>query len=212
MKNVILMLLFSYSLFAKQSIKIPIFVNGDTCNKSSILFVDADRDDIFDVIIFDNCKNKLDAFELVINSLNEIKETLTATLTQGTIEAKNFTILIYDPNSFRYTHKLYYDIQLSKAVLEDYSDKGSEPSTYEEADNYFYTQQIGNILLITKKNQIEVQSVVLCSLDGKIISNLQNVEGWSQFTFDMSFEPSGIYLLRFISSDRAMTKRVVYLR
>ena len=212
MKFVILLILFSCSLFSKQSIKIPISINGDTCKSSCILFVDANRDDIFDAIIFDNCNNKLDVYGIIINSLNDFKDNSTALLKNGSFQNKNFIILIYEQNSFRYTHKLYYDNQRAKAVLEDYTDNGNEPSTYEEADNYFYTQQMGSTLLITRKAEIDVQSVVLCSLDGKIISHLQNVEGWSQFTFDMSYEPSGMYLLRFIARDKALTKRVVYLR
>jgi hypothetical protein len=71
---------------------------------------------------------------------------------------------------------------------------------------------MGSILMITKKAQIDLQSVVLCSLDGKIISHLQNVVGLSLFSFDMSLEPSGMYLLRFIAIDRALTKRIIYVR
>ena len=212
MKFVVLLILFSCSLFSKQSLKIPILINGNTCNKPSILFVDANRDDIFDVFIFDNCNNKLDAYNIIINSHYDINENETATLTQGSFEARNFIILIYDPGTFKYTHKIYYDNQISKAILEDYTDNGNEPTTYEEADNYFFTQQIGSLILITKKTDINVQSVMLCSLDGKIISQLQNVEGWGQFVFDLSKQPSGMYLIRFIATDKALTKKIVYIR
>ena len=209
----ILFIFYSSLLDAKDAISIPIYNITDTCNaQPRLYFIDANNDNYWDIIFFERCGSKPIAFQLNVKSLADITTEETATLTQGSIEAKFFTILIYDPNSFRYTHKLYYNNQLSKAVLEDYTDNGSEPTSYEEADNYFYTQQMGNMLLITKKAQIDVQSVVLCSLDGKIISHLQNVEGWSQFMFDMSLEPSGMYLLRFIARERAMTKRVVYLR
>ena len=213
-KIILVFFLLSISfLNAKDAISIPIYNLADSCKiPPRLLLIDANNNNVWDVVFFDKCGSKPIAYQLTNRSLTDITTEETATLTQGSIEVKNFTILIYDPNSYHYTHKLYYDTQISKAVLEDYSDNGSEPSTYEEADNYFYTQQMGNMLLITKKAQIDVQSVVLCSLDGKIISHLQNVEGWSQFMFDMSFEPSGMYLLRFITPDRAMTKRIVYLR
>lgn len=66
------------------------------------------------------------------------------------------------------------------------------------------------MLLVTKKADIDVQSVMLCSIDGRIISNLQTVAGMSQFSFDLSLEPSGIYILRFIASDKAMTNDFQY--
>ncbi|TAL70155.1 MAG: hypothetical protein EPN82_05950 [Bacteroidetes bacterium] len=212
---VIFITLFFYviNLNAKQTQTLPIYNTGESCGREvRIWFIDANNNNIYDILFYDGCNNKPIAFSLLINSFNEIIETQTAYLYQGTIEAKNFTILIYDPNSFTYTHKLYYDNQISKAVLEDYTDNDNEPTTYEEADNYFYIQLMGSTLLITKKADIDVQSILLCSLDGRIISNLQNVEGWSQFSFNLSLEPSGMYLLRFIARDRAMTKRMVYLR
>ncbi len=217
MNNIKLILLIFYFniplLVAKDEISIPIFNISDTCNiQPSLFLIDSDNDNICDILIYNGCNSKPLAYMLNVNSTHEINSKGTATLIQGCFESKNFIILIYDPNNTRYTHKLYYDPQISKAILEDYSDNGSVPSTYEEADNYFYTQQMGSILLITKKAEIDVQSVLLCSLDGRIISNLPNVEGWPQFMFDMSLEPSGIYLLRFIARDRALTKRVIYLR
>ncbi|OGU97051.1 MAG: hypothetical protein A2475_12935 [Ignavibacteria bacterium RIFOXYC2_FULL_35_21] len=213
--KIIFIVYFSCTLFlsAKQTIILPLNNLNDTCNQeSNISFIDANKDNVFDIFIINNCNYQLYAFPLIVNSTNEIIENQTAYLSQGSIEAKNYIILIFDPNSFHYTHKLYYDNKISKAILEDYTEQGSEPSTYEEADNYFYTQQMGSTLLITKKADIDVQSVFLCSLDGRIISNLQNVVGWSQFSFDMSLEPSGMYLLRFIARDRALTKRVIYLK
>ncbi|MCL5990664.1 MAG: hypothetical protein M1419_00995 [Bacteroidetes bacterium] len=200
-------------LNAKEAISIPLFNRDESCNiEPRIFFIDINNDNAWDILFFDKCSSKPIAYSLLVKSLNEINVNQNAYLSQGSIEAKNFIILINDPKSSRYTHKLYYDNQISKAVLEDYSDNGSVPSSYEEADNYFYTQQMGTTLLITKKAEIDVQSVLLCSLDGRIISNLQNVDGWSQFSFDMSLEPSGIYLLRFIARDRALTKRFIYIR
>ncbi|MCL5992018.1 MAG: hypothetical protein M1419_07945 [Bacteroidetes bacterium] len=217
MKNKFLSLLvFAFcltNLNAKQPLSLLLLNSGENCDlETKIWIIDANNDDTYDILFYNRCGNNPLAYSLLVKSLNEINVNQNAYLSQGSIEAKNFTILINDPNSSRYTHKLYYDNQISKAVLEDYTDNGNEPSTYEEADNYFYTQQMGNTLLITKKAEIDVKSVLLCSLDGRIISNLPNVEGWPQFMFDMSLEPSGIYLLRFIARDRALTKRVIYLR
>ena len=211
---IVVIIIFSFlQLYSKKPASILIFNTGESCNKESkILFIDVNSDDTYDILFYDGCGNNPFAFSLLIFSSNVLYEYQTAYLTEGSIAAKNFIILIYDPNSFNYTHKLYYDNKISKAILEDYTEQGSEPSTYEEADNYFYTQQMGSTLLITKKADIDVQSVFLCSLDGRIISNLQNVVGWSQFSFDMSLEPSGMYLLRFIARDRALTKRVIYVR
>ncbi|OGU38719.1 MAG: hypothetical protein A2X61_05520 [Ignavibacteria bacterium GWB2_35_12] len=200
-------------LFAKQPLSLSLLNSSDNCDLGTkIWLIDANSDNIYDILIHNGCVNQPVAFSLSINSVNEINENQSAYLTQGSIAAKNFTILIYDTNSFKYTHKLYYDNQISKAILEDYTEQSSDHKTYEEADNYFYTQQMGSTLLITKKAEIDVQSVLLCSLEGKIISHLQNVEGWSQFSFDMSLEPSGMYLLRFIAREKVLTKRVMYVR
>jgi hypothetical protein len=200
-------------LNAKDAISIHLFNSDESCNiEPKIFFIDADNNNVWDILFYDGCNSKPVAFSLHVQSYVEININQTAYLTDGSIEAKNFIILIYDPNNFRYTHKLYYDNQISKAILEDYTDNGNNNITYEDADNYFNIQQMGSTLLITKKADIDVQTVYLCSLDGRIISNLQNVGGWSQFSFDMSLEPSGMYLLRFITPDKAMTKRVIYLR
>ena len=200
-------------LSPKETISIPLTNAGDSCiTEPHIFFVDIDKNNVWDILFYNGCNSKSLAYSLQVLSLVEININQTAYLSDGSIEAKNFIILIYNPGTYKYTHKLYYDNQISKAVLEDYTDNGNEPSNYEEADNYFYTQQMGSTLLITKKAEIDVLSVMLCSLDGRIISNLQNVEGWSQFSFDLSLEPSGMYLLRFIARDKALTKRVIYLK
>lgn len=217
MKNniiwLIIFILFQQSSVIGKELSILISNTGDTCQFGpKIWFFDNNDNHNYELLLYGGCPQKVKLFELIDKSFDVLNYNQKAVLINGSFFNNNFLVYIIDSIDFQYTHKLYYDKQNSKAILEDYTDNGSEPTSYEEADNYFYTQQIGSILIITKKAQIEVQSVVLCSLDGKIISHLQNVEGWSQFTFDMSFEPSGMYLLRFISRDRAMTKRVVYLR
>lgn len=208
---VFVILTFCEQLHSKPNLSLSIYDMKDTCSEKQIVLIDINSDNIFDILFYSGCRKTV-AYSLDVNSLNDINEGEAAYLIDGVIESKNFTILIYDPNSFSYTHKLYFNSQISKAVLEDYTEQSSEHITYEESDNYFYIQQMGSTLLITKKAVLDVQSVLLCSLDGRIISNLQNVEGWSQFSFDLSFEPSGMYLLRFIARDKAMTKRVVYVR
>ncbi|TAL69425.1 MAG: hypothetical protein EPN82_06215 [Bacteroidetes bacterium] len=181
-------------LNAKETISIPLTNAGDSCfTEPRIFFVDVDKNNVWDILFYKGCNSKSLAYSLLVQSFVEININQTAYLTDGTIETKNFIILIYDSGTYKYTHKLFFDPQISKAILEDYTDNGSDLTSYEEADNYFYTQQMGTILLITKKAEIDVQSVLLCSLDGRIITNLQNIGGWSQFSFDMSLEPSGIY-------------------
>ncbi|OGU38968.1 MAG: hypothetical protein A2X61_00015 [Ignavibacteria bacterium GWB2_35_12] len=212
-KTIVVGLLFYSSLFGKNNIAIKFYFNNDTCQKvKEVVFLIGSNSNYYDKTLLILCEKVIIFNNLSDNSLNMIEEYETAHLTNGNIESNNFEILIYDPNRSRYTHKLFYNNIISKAVLEDYTDNGSEPSTYEEADSYFYTQQMGSTLLITKKAEIDVQSVFLCSLEGRIISSLQNVEGWSQYSFNMSFEPSGMYLLRFIARDKALTKRVIYIR
>ena len=213
-KLIFIFLSFSYSILnAKEAISIPLYNRDESCNiEPRLFFIDLNNDNAYDILFFDKCSSKPLAYPLQVKSLVEINIIETAYLTQGSIEAKNFIILIYDPNSFSYTHKIYYDDKISKAILEDYTEQNNNQTIYEEADSYFYTQQMGSTLLITKKADIDVQSVFLCSLDGRIISNLMNVVGWSQFSFDMSLEPSGMYLLRFIAREKALTKRVVYVR
>jgi len=208
---VFVILIFSEQLHSKQNLSLSIYDMRDTCFEKQITFIDFNSDNFYDIIFYNGCVKPL-AYSLVVKSLNEISKNEAAYLIDGVIESKNFIIFIYDPDGMGYTHELYFDSQISKAILEDYTEKGSNFSTCVEADIYFNIQQMGSTLLITKKADIDVQSVFLCSLDGRIVLHLQNVESRSQYSFDMSLEPSGMYLLRFIARDKAITKRVVYMR
>ncbi|TAL69603.1 MAG: T9SS type A sorting domain-containing protein [Bacteroidetes bacterium] len=207
---VVLMILIIQS-YSKPNLSLTVYDVNNNFSDEQLILIDNNKDDVYDILFYNDNIHPL-GFSLLINSLNEIKENEIAYLINGKIESRNFIIQLYDPNYFEYTHKLYFDSKLSKAVLEDYTGNGIGQSTYEEADNYFYVQQMGSILLITKKEQIELNSLILCSLDGKIISNLQNVTGLNQFSFDMSFEPNGMYILRFHSSNKSLTKRVIFIR
>ena len=216
-KSILIFLVFIISLsfgYSKPTLKITLNNPNENCNMElKLFFFDLNNDNIFDAIYYDGCNPQALAYFLVINSSANINQKETATLIQGSFEEKNFVILIYDPAIQKYTHKLYYDEQISKAVLEDYSDNnGNQTPAYDEADNYFLTQQFGSIFIITKISNIDVQSVMLCSIDGRIIKNLQNVEGWGQFVFDMSGQPSGMYLLRFTAPDKALTKKLVWIK
>ncbi len=200
-------------LFSKKPVSIKCINCNDTCSyETNLWFMDLNNDERYDAGIIKTCKSIFSGFNLIDKSSVYLNSEMTAKLIDGTVEMKNFNFIIYDPVLNSNICRLYFDYNLASVVLEDYTQNSNDPTTYEEADNYFYTQQMGTMLLITKKNQIDVQSVLLCSLDGRIISNLQNVDGWSQFQFDMSLEPSGMYLLRFIARDRALTKRVLYVR
>jgi hypothetical protein len=210
-KTIVIGLLFFSSLSAKKNISIDFYFNNDTCKSNELSFIVGNDNNIYDRAFIILC-NKLFIIMLDDISVHSIEENECAYLVSGTLESFNFEILIYDPIRFRYSHKLNFNKMSSKAVLEDYMYGGSEPSSYEEADNYFYTQQMGDLILITKKAEIDVFSVSLCSLDGRIISFLQNVEGWSQFSFDMFGQSSSVYLIRFIGRDKSLTKRVIYLR
>ncbi|OGU14458.1 MAG: hypothetical protein A2X61_14375 [Ignavibacteria bacterium GWB2_35_12] len=200
-------------LFSKKPVSIKCINCNDTClNVTNIWIMDLNNDDKYDAGIIKTCKGIFSGFNIIDKSSVNLNSEMTSQLVNGSVESKNFLFNIYDPEGDKYICKFYFDSNIASAVLEDYTQNGNEPSTYEEADNYFFTQQMGSTLLITKKAEIDVQSVLLCSLDGRIISTLQNVGGWSQFSFDLSLEPSGMYLLRFIARDRALTKRMVYVR
>ncbi|OGU40348.1 MAG: hypothetical protein A2X61_11070 [Ignavibacteria bacterium GWB2_35_12] len=210
---IIIIILSCVQLYSKKPVSIKCKNVNDTClYESNLWIMDLNNDDRYDACIIRICSGAITGHNLLDKSSKTLTNDMTATLLGGTVEMKNFNLTIYDLATNNNICRLYYDNNLASVVLEDYTENGNNPTTYEEADNYFYTQQMGSTLLITKKAEIDVQSVLLCSLDGRIISNLQNVGGWSQFSFDMSLEPSGIYLLRFIARDRALTKRVVYLR
>lgn len=216
-KSILIFLVFIISLsfgYSKPTLKITLNNPNENCNMElKLFFFDLNNDNIFDAIYYDGCNPQALAYFLVINSSANINQKETATLIQGSFEEKNFVILIYDPAIQKYTHKVYYDNQISKVVLEDYSDNnGSQPASYDEADNYFLTQQFGSIFIITKIAALNIQSVMLSSVNGKIIKQFQNAEGWGQFVFDLSSQPSGMYLIHFIATDKALTKKLVWVR
>ncbi len=196
-----------------REISLQLINSGETCQFGPKLwFFDNDDNGKFELFLYGGCPNNAKLFNLTDNSMSMITNCEKAYFISGDFFNNDFIIYIIDSISSKYTHKLYYDGQISKAVLEDYSDNGSEPGTIDDADNYFFTQRIGSLFLITKKAEINVQSVLLCSLDGKIITQLQNVEGWGQFVFDLSEQPSGMYLIQFTATDKVLTKKLVWVR
>ncbi len=218
MRKIIFLLVFSsvlqiISLNADKKISFTVLNSGDSCQYILKLWLlDNNDDKRFDYMFYAGCPPKAISFNLIDKTNHSPFNDENAIIISGGIFTQNFLIYLTELNNSIYKHKIYYDNQTGNAVLEDYSEQDNEQSSYEEADNYFYTQLLGNTILITKKTDIDVISIILCSLDGKIISNLQNVSGWSQFTFNLSSDASGLYLLQFRTRDKLLTKHVIYVR
>ncbi|TAL69351.1 MAG: T9SS type A sorting domain-containing protein [Bacteroidetes bacterium] len=200
-------------LYSKEMVSIKCIAPHDTCKLDpNIWILDLNTDNRYDACLYRTCGGLISNHNLMDNSTALLNNDITAFLINGLVETKNFQFYFYDPNKNNFICKLYYDSNYQCSVLIDYTRNENQTINYEEADEYFFTQQFGSLFIITKKTDINVQLVMLCSIDGRIITYLQNVEVWQRFVFDLYEQSSGIYFIHFIAPDKSLTKKIIYLR
>lgn len=186
---------------------------NDTCKYDpNIWFLDLNNDDKYDECLFRTCGGFIISQNLMDNSTATLNNDMTAILVSGLVETWNFLYDIYDPVSNSIICTLYYDNNFQGSVLNNYSGGDNQTINNEEADEYFFSRLIGSLLLISKKKDIDVLSVMICNMEGIVLFNLPETSGWSEFIFDLYQQPTGMYFVRFITSDKVLMKKIIYIR
>jgi hypothetical protein len=202
-----------FKLHGGNVLSFPLLNTGDSCLFGPrIWLMDNDGDSKFDVLLYNGCNNKAISFKFIDKSNNIPSIDEKAVLNIGDIFSNYFLIYLLTPINSTYTHRIYYDSQNGFTIMEDYSSGDNQTINNEEADEYFFIRLIGSELLISKKKDIDVLSVMLCNMEGMVLFNLPYTSGWSEFVFDLYQQPSGMYFVRFIASDKILMKKVIYIR
>ncbi|MDQ1266389.1 MAG: hypothetical protein QG635_1541 [Bacteroidota bacterium] len=216
MKKLLLLLVLFLNLqqlLSKDNMTLYIYNTGTACKEGSrISLLDGNKDEFFDLFVFLGCNQKSTYTHLVDKSTKEITFDMIATLHEGSFADMNYKILISNPENYTNVCLLYYDAKISKTVLEDYKDSQEDPGYFEEADNYFYFRQAGSYIFMTKKAELDIQSITLCNLSGIVLDKLTNTYSVGEFYFDLRNNPAGLYLIRIITNDKQLTKKIVYLK
>jgi hypothetical protein len=208
----ILILIFSVGLEAKE-LSFILMNTNDTCQFGPKIWLLDNNDDYnFEYLVYGGCPQKARAFALHDKSNTPPNADLNAVLRRGSLMNNNFLIYLVNPVNFYPTHRIYYDNILNAAILEDYIESGGGSAYIDETDNYFTTQISGGYIRMFKKTELNVKAMSLCSLEGIVLDNKPVYENQSEFYFDLTFQPAGMYFIRIISDTKVFVKKVIYTK
>jgi hypothetical protein len=219
MKKIIFIVtsLFYFSQLIGSELSFPLLNSGDSCQFGPKLWlIDTDDDKRYETLVYGGCPGKAKVFTVIDNSIYNPSNIQKAVLVNGEILSENFLLYLFDSGKQKYTHSISHNDGIT--ILDDYIDVHSGNINYEEADKYFFSKQVGNMILLSKKEDINVLSVIFCNIQGQIIYKYNSVNNWYHFYFNLTYQSSGIYFIIFkaTTSDYyvpvTLMKRIVFLR